>query len=158
MNEISVDFIDGFINGLSESCHGADYVPFYGAESFELDEDKNIPNSLRKHLGVSVGNYSRVDNYSFLKNKNWKEVLNKLLVKWIDKKYLNGKAVKLGYDFESFSEGYKDSIETQIEDLVGSSPDCFTVELGHEKYGTETEAIGFVEKDISFYIYFGWSD
>ena len=64
----------------------------------------------------------------------------------------------MGDVYSNFSEAYKESIEEQIEELVGSSPDSFTVELSHEKYEAETEAIGFIGNEISFYIYFGWSD
>lgn len=88
MNEVTVDYIDGF---LSCGCDGLDYVTFYGATRFENTEE-GIKASLKQHLGMSqlhawrAPNCPRIDNFEIIDNSGWKQKLDQLLEKWIHQK------------------------------------------------------------------------
>ncbi len=154
MNEITIDYIDGFMRAVSCGCHGCDYVPFYGVDSFEHTAD-TIKNSLENHFGLkstpkwNSPNWPRIENYTLIEADNWKTKLNELLEKWVHS--------KSKFDSE-FIESYKDDLFDQIFEVVGSSPDCFYANIEHEDFEYDNETIGFVGKGNAFYMHFSFSD
>ena len=157
MEEMTIDFLDGYLDAISEGCGGTDYVPIYGVESFSMESDE-IRDSLKKHLNKDFSKRGDVSNYQDIPTSQWKEKLKHFLEKWIDQRYFEGQGSKLGEVFNDFMAIYKESIEEYIIYLVGKHPKCFTASISHEKYGYDCEAIGFIEKDKAFFLYFGWSD
>jgi hypothetical protein len=154
MDEISVDYIDGFLRGISTGCHACDYVPFYGATEFSHLE-QSIKDSLKVHLGIQTPavRYPRefplISNYVSIEPNEWKSKLNSVLANWVDS--------KSKYN-EEFIEIYKDDLLEQINETVGSSPECFYANVEHENFEMGNEILGFVGEGKAFYLHFSFSD
>jgi len=159
MNEISVDYVDGFLRCLSDGCHGTDYVPYYGAKSFANDS-KNILESLKKHFGIvqfSTKHHRKLDDFKLLKESEWKKQLESLLKKWVDEKYLEGELLKMK-KWRSFLKTHKDDLLEQIYLLAGSDFVSFSARLEHEEYEYDCQIIGFVGENNAFFLHFSFSD
>lgn len=154
MNEVTVEYMDGFLRGISTGCHGCDYIPFYGATEFSHSED-SIKDSLKLHFGIknSAVRYPRefpkISNYVSIGAKDWKTKLDYLLTNWVDS--------KSKYDAE-FIETYKDDLLEQVTEIAGSSPQCFYANVAHEWFEMGNEIIGFSGEGKAFYIHFSFSD
>lgn len=153
MSTTDVVYIDGFLRALECGCHGCNYVPFYGAESF-VHTGESIIDSLKQHLGKQTPimrrprGWADINNFSYI-DKNWKEKLADILSNWIDSKskFDNG-----------FKETYKDDLLEIIEEIVGKDPVVFTTNIEHEKFELCNETIGFIGNDMAFYMHFSFSD
>jgi len=154
MDQVTVDFTDGFMRGISCGCSGCDFVPLYGATEFTHSEE-TIRGSLNKHFSVisatahNARKWLRINNFTLLEADEWKEKLESILVRWVD--------TKSKYD-NDFIESYKDDLLDQIHELVGPSPQCFYANIEHESFDYDNETIGFTNDDKAFYLHFSFSD
>ena len=157
MEELTIDFINGFLDALSLGCSNVDYVPIYGAEQFSVIND-DIRDSLKKHLNRDYSKRGDISNYHEIPNDKWKETLKEYIEKWVDKKYFHGQAHKLEELFENYKENYNEELEEFVFLFVGKNPKCFRVNIEHGDYGYDCEAIGFFGNEKAFYYYFSFSD
>lgn len=150
----------GFLRCLSDGCHGTDYVPFYGAESFSHSED-SILNSLKNHFGIaqfSLKHHRKLNNLRQYQENEWEKYLESLLKKWVDNKYFSGRLNELEGKFFNFREVYKEDLIEQILLLAGPDFETFSAHLQHEDYEYDCEIFGFVGKQNAFYLHFSFSD
>ena len=155
MDNSDITYIDGFLNALSCGCSGCDYVPFYGAESFQFD-GVSIQDSLENHFFSkepirrrrSIKTKPTIDNYTRI-DREWKKQLVRLLNKWID--------AKSNYD-TSHNRIYKDDLIEIVEQFIGKNPKCFIANISHESFELCNDTIGFIGRGYSFYMHFSFSD
>lgn len=158
---ITVEYIDGFLRCLSLQCMGCDYVPMYAAEAF-IHDQASIKDSLYKHFGLPtsgsfdyVENNQTIHNFKMIEDKTWRQVLQALLVKWVDKRLFEGETTQMVNHFLSH---YQSELIEQVEILTKSNIHCFTADIQHENYLMDCEMIGIVSKDVAFFIHFSFSD
>lgn len=135
-DSINVDYLNGFLRCLSNSCHGCNYVPFYGALSFAVDEGDALE-SLKQFLGIrkySVRHHREIKNYRFLDNKTSRIRIEELLKKWIDDKLFEGRFIQDSAEIKDFIEAYKDDLFEQIEIIAGKNTKCFYANLEHDAF------------------------
>ena len=153
MENEGVTYINGFLRALSCGCHDCDYVPFYDAESFEFSEN-SFTKSLEHHFyakePVRLRRQSKpsVSNFQLVKDE-WKAVLSKLLIKWIDSKLSMNQV---------FADLYKDDLFELIEDVVGKEPLCFIANIEHDTMELCNDTFGFAGEGKAFYLQFSFSD
>ena len=87
--EPTIEFLNGYLYALANFCYGCNYVPVYGAEELLLN-DSNIEKALINNLG-SKSNYSKFKRVEITA----KQQLEILINKWVAKKYLTAKGLKM---------------------------------------------------------------
>ena len=153
MENSDITSLDGFLNALSCGCSGCDFVPFYGAESFQYN-GTSIRDSLENHfykkepIRLSRKSKPTIDNFKRIDNE-WKHHLNRILIEWIDS--------KSSYD-STHNEVYKDDLLEVIEGYIGREPQCFLANISHESLELCNESIGFIGGGYAFFMHFSFSD
>ena len=159
-DNINVDYLNGYLRCLSETCAGCNFVPLYGAISFPINDTDTL-SSLKLFLDIrkySANHHREISNYCILGKNDCRAKLDALLETWVDQKafQLNSKQRPAGV--RDFIRTCRSDIIEQIEIISGSDPECFYANLQHDAFEYDCEIIGFVGNGNAFFIHFSFSD
>ena len=152
IDKANIDFVDGYLAGIANFCHGCDYVPLYGAFQIENESD-----SLTDDLDKYLKNKCSVSKLTLVKD-DAKTIVSYLLNKWVEERIFEGTLKDKRISTRWQMRQHREYIVEFIEDIVSTEYKLYKFQIENDDYGMETEAVCFNGTNKSVIIHFGWWD
>jgi hypothetical protein len=156
-----VSYLNGYLVGVSELCHGLNYVPIYRAISCLVLTD-DVFADVQSQISLTTLPFdecNRCNNFEGI--DDWEQELKESLNKWIFNLILSRDIV----DSDVYLH-FKEKIEIKIiyfikDNLVDDELRVWRFQVNQGfcyTYGFDNEAYAFKSKNNLFVVNFGWAD
>jgi hypothetical protein len=156
-----VSYLNGYLVGISELCHGKNYVPLYKAVSCLVLTD-NVFSNIQNQISLTpapINECNQCNNFEMI--DNWEEKFKESLNKWIFN-IVFSRGITDDNMYSQFKKNAEIKISYFIKDnLVDDELKVWKFQIGQGlcyTYGFDNEAYAFKSKNNLFVVTFGWSD